>query len=73
MSGRLDLESAAIRAAAIRDHVALIALAADGAIADGDDFNGRKFRAAADAVEDQLDELSRELDRLAELWRCERP
>jgi hypothetical protein len=72
MSGPFDLESASIRAGEIAEHAALIALAAEGAIADGDHIIGRKFRAAAWAVNEQLRALRDELDVLHAAWYRER-
>ena len=68
---RVDLESASFRAEQLAAHSALIALAADGLIADGDNINGKKFQAGAYALEEQLDALAIELKRLSEIWRLE--
>jgi hypothetical protein len=72
MNGLTELESASFRAEALAAHAALIGLAAEGLTADGDDINGRKFQAGAEALEEQLTALSVELKRLSEVWRLER-
>ena len=68
----LNVETASIRAEEIAAHAALIALAGEGLIADGDAINGSKFRAGAWAIAEQLESLSAELKRLSEVWRLER-
>jgi hypothetical protein len=71
MNAWCDLQTAAFTAHRISNQVGLLELAAEGAIADGDNEHAPKFRDAALAIVGQLDNLQAELDRIADVWRDE--
>lgn len=72
MTGHLALETEALAIADAAAIAELIALAAEGLIADGHQAHGNRFRAAANALADTLDSIGVSVNRLAEQWRHER-
>ena len=72
MSGPLELEHAAIDIGRCAELAAIIGLAAEGMIMDGDEINGPKIRGAAYILGDRLSELQGQLYEATEAWLRER-